>query len=59
MIRTVKSKKPYVYLVTLMVESDEPVSYTPFEDTIVAGRVINVTEQGKPATPYGLPIDEE
>jgi hypothetical protein len=59
MIRTIKSKKPYVYLVTLMVESDEPIKYVPFEDTLIAGRVININETGKPTTPFGLPIDEE
>jgi hypothetical protein len=58
-IRTIKSKKPYVYLVTLMVESDTPINYTPFEDTLIAGRVISVNETGKPTTPYGLSITDE
>ncbi len=59
MMKPLKSKKPYVYLVTLMVESDEPVKYTPFEDTLIAGRVINVNETGKPTNHFGLPVDEE
>jgi hypothetical protein len=59
MTQPIKTKKKHAYLVTLFVESDEPIKFAPFEDTLVAGRVVNVNETGKPTTPFGLPIDEE
>lgn len=50
----VKSK--HTYLVTVMVTSDTPVRFTPFEDVLLSGRIIHVTEQGPPV-PYGLALD--
>ena len=46
----------HAYLVTVMVTSDTPINFVPFEDIIVSGRVINVVEQGKPVH-YGLSSD--
>lgn len=54
---TFKSNSRHTYLITVMVTSDTPVNYTPFEDTIVAGRVVGVVENGKPNERFGLSPD--
>ena len=50
----VKSK--HTYLVTVMVTSDTPINFTPFEDVLLNGRVVNIVENGS-VKPYGLASD--